>query len=138
MIKAKLKKCAGCDELKHIWKSHGKDKYCKECWYDKEKPKRISPISKKMRETVDIYSKRRTAFLVIHPYCEANLPSCTKKATDVHHKAGRGENHLNISTWLAVCRTCHRWIEENPDAAKELGFSESRLNNFTDESSLSP
>jgi len=41
---------------------------------------------------------------------------------------GRGENHNKISTWLAVCRNCHRWIEENPVEAKELGFSRSRLN----------
>lgn len=76
---------------------------------------------------MDEYSKRRTAFLVIHNQCQAKLVGCTGKATDVHHKAGRGDNHLKISTWLAVCRTCHRWIEENPDAAKELGYSETRL-----------
>jgi hypothetical protein len=128
MIQAKLKKCAGCSQLKHIWKSHGKEKYCKECWYDIEKPKKISPISKKMKVVMDEYSKRRAAYLVIHSYCEAKIPGCTTNATDIHHKAGRGENHLKISTWLAVCRNCHRWIEENPDAAKELGFSESRLN----------
>ncbi len=137
MIQAKLKKCAGCNNLKHIWKSHGKEKYCKECWYDIEKPKKPSPISKKMKVVMDEYSKRRAAYLVIHPHCEAKIPGCTATATDIHHKAGRGENHLKISTWLAVCRNCHRWIEENPDAAKELGFSESRLNNTEDESSLS-
>jgi len=27
-----------------------------------------------------------------------------------------------------VCRSCHRWIEENPNEAKELGYSENRLN----------
>jgi len=117
MIQAKLKLCAGCNQMKHIWKSQGKDKYCKECWYSIEKPKSIAPVSKKMRETIDQYSKIRTAY----------LQGCTGVATDVHHKAGRGENHLKMSTWLPVCRTCHTWIELHPKEAKELGLSETRL-----------
>lgn len=127
MIAAKLKTCAGCNELKHIWKSHKKDKYCKECWYKMEPPKKVAPISTKMKKTMDEYSKKRIAFLALNTKCEANLVGCTKTATDVHHKVGRGENHNNISTWFAVCRSCHKWIEENPVEAKELGFSESRL-----------
>jgi len=81
-----------------------------------------------MYETVDKYSKLRTAFLVVHPNCQAKLIGCTGKATDVHHKVGRGENHLKISTWLAVCRTCHIWITENSKEAIELGFSKTRIN----------
>lgn len=129
MIQAKLKKCAGCSQLKHIWKSHKKDKYCKECWYTIEKPKSISPVSKKRQGEMDEYSKRRLAFLALHTSCQAKLVSCTGKATDVHHKAGRvGDDYLNMNKWLAVCRSCHGWIENNPQEAKELGFSESRLN----------
>lgn len=127
MIQAKLKKCAGCEQLKYIWKSHGKEKYCKDCWYKQEPPKKAAPISKKMRETMDEYTKKRVAFLALNPRCQADLVGCTKTATDVHHKAGRGANHNNINTWFAVCRSCHKWIEENPIEAKELGFSESRL-----------
>lgn len=128
MIQTKLKTCAGCSQPKQIWKSHGKEKYCKDCWYHLEAPKKISPISKKMKVTLDEYGKKRAAFLIVHPICQARLIGCTKDATDVHHKAGRGENHLKISTWLAVCRSCHGWIEVNPTEAKELGFSENRLN----------
>lgn len=129
MIQAKLKKCAGCEQMKYIWKSHKKDKYCKECWYSIEKPKSISPVSAKRRVEMDTYSKLREAFLVVKPKCEANLVGCTGVSTDVHHKAGRvGDNYLKIGTWLAVCRSCHGWIETNPEAAKELGLSESRLN----------
>ena len=129
MIQAKLKMCAGCSQLKHIWKSHKKDKYCKECWYTIEKPKSISPVSKKRREEMDEYSKKRLAFLALHTICQGKLVGCTGKSTDVHHKAGRvGDNYLNMTTWLAVCRSCHTWIEINPVEAKELGFSESRLN----------
>ena len=127
MIQAKLKQCAGCNQMKHIWKANGKDKYCKECWYGIEKPKSIPSISKKMKETVDQYTKIRTAYLVVNPSCKARLVGCTSVATDVHHKAGRGENHLRIATWLPVCRTCHTWIELHPKEAKELGLSETRL-----------
>ncbi len=129
MIQAKLKKCAGCNELKHIWKSHGKEKYCKQCWYDIEKPKSISPVSAKRRVEMDEYSKRRLAFLALHQACQAKLVGCTGPSTDVHHKAGRvGDNYLNMNTWLAVCRDCHTYIETHPEEAKELGLSESRLN----------
>ena len=130
MIKPKLKKCAGCEKEKHIWKSHGKEKYCKECWYSIDKPKSISPVSKKRQVEMDEYSKKRIAFLALKPFCEANLVgTCTRTSTDVHHKQGRvAENFLTIRTWMAVCRNCHTWIENNPKEAKELGFSESRLN----------
>lgn len=128
MIQTKLKICAGCNQPKHIWKSHGKEKYCKECWYSKEPPKKPKPVSTKMKELNDEYSRMRLLYLTANPFCKANLQGCTKVATDVHHKAGRGENHLKMTTWVAVCRSCHRWIEENPKEAKELGLSENRLN----------
>ena len=129
MIKAKLKKCAGCEQMKHIWKSHGKEKYCKECWYSIDKPKSISPVSKKRQGEMDEYSKKRNIFLIANPNCQAKLVACTGSSTDVHHKEGRtGDNYLKISTWLSVCRSCHTWIETNPLEAKELNLSNSRLN----------
>jgi AMMECR1 domain-containing protein len=128
-ITPKLKKCAGCNELKHIWKSHGKDKYCQPCWYSIEKPKSISPVSEKRRGEMDEYSKKRLAFLVIHMNCQAKLVGCTGIATDVHHSKGRtGDNYLNMSTWVALCRSCHSYVETHPEEAKELGLSKSRLN----------
>ena len=121
--------CKGCQSLKHIWKSDKKDKYCKECWYTIDKPKSIAPVSEKRRVAMDEYSKKRLAFLTLHTNCQARMPGCTGLSSDVHHKAGRtGDNYLNMNTWLAVCRSCHTWIEINPVEAKELGFSESRLN----------
>jgi hypothetical protein len=84
-----------------------------------------------MQVTMDEYGKKRKAYLALFSTCQANLVDCTGKSTDVHHMAGRGSNHNKMDTWLAVCRNCHRWIEENPDDAKHLGLSKSRLNEET-------
>jgi len=127
-ITPKLKMCAGCNQLKHIWKSDKKDKYCQPCWYSIDKPKSISPVSTKRRVEMDEYGKKRVAYLAIHSTCQAGLVECTGQATEIHHKAGRvGELYTKVSNFLAVCRNCHRFIEENPEEAKHLGLSESRL-----------
>lgn len=142
-MKAKLKLCAGCQEMKVIWKSHGKEKYCRDCWLRQYPVKSLAkptakpnPISKKMKQTMTVYEKKRTAFLALHRICQASLPGCGVTSTDVHHKAGRGENHNNMDTWLAVCRSCHNWIENNPSKAKTLGFSDSRLNSEDEKETL--
>ena len=125
----KLKICSSCKLEKVIWKSVGKkDKYCKDCWYNIDKPKAIAPQSKKKKEEASTYTKLRDAYLFLKPTCEAKLVGCTGKSTDIHHKKGRvGDNYLAIGTWLAVCRSCHQWIELNPNEAKELNLSENRL-----------
>lgn len=129
-IQVKLKKCAACNQLKHIWKSDKKDKYCKECWYTIEKPKSIKPVSTKMQATLDDYGKKRLAYLIIHSTCQAGLVDCTGQATEIHHKAGKiGELYTKVSNFLAVCRNCHRWITDNSKEAIELNLSNSRLEN---------
>lgn len=129
-MKVKLKICTQCNSEKVIWKSIGKkDKYCKECWYKKEPPKKIAPINKKMKKVLDVYSKRRIAYLALNSLCEARLPGCFIKATEIHHKAGKiGELYTNISNFLAVCRNCHNYIENHSEEAKKLNLSQSRLN----------
>lgn len=60
--------------------------------------------------------------------CEARLEGCSGVAKEIHHRRGRvGKNLLDTGTWLRVCRNCHAWIEAHPEASKELGLSESRL-----------
>lgn len=59
--------------------------------------------------------------------CQAHLSGCATYATDIHHKAGRGEYMLDQSTYMAVCRNCHQWIELHPIEAKQKGFSVERL-----------
>ncbi len=71
----------------------------------------------------------RSEYLNKHPNCEAKRPSiCCFDATEIHHKKGRiGDNLTDSNYFLAVCRNCHNWIEDNPKMAKEFGFSLDRL-----------
>ena len=132
----KKKVCNGCEEEKVIWKNYDGNKYCQYCWnkikYKKDPPKPkkqipIQPRSKKRKFLDTAYSKLRKDFLSNNSMCQASLPGCQNNACDVHHKKGRGKWYLVVSTWLAVCRPCHEWIEHNPIEATELGFRESKL-----------
>tara|TARA_B100000963_G_C22515142_1_gene620273 strand:+ start:441 stop:713 length:273 start_codon:yes stop_codon:yes gene_type:complete len=87
----------------------------------------IKKVSKKMSKINSEYSKLRKEFLQNHPICHAKIYKCSLHATDVHHKKGRGIYHLDVNTWLPVCRSCHMWIEVHPLEASELGFSESKI-----------
>lgn len=100
------------------------------CRKDKPKKprKRLNPISKKQGKRNREYAKERKEFLEDNPACQAQLKTCLGKSTQVHHKRGRvGKNFLDKKTWLACCQWCHDVIELNPELAKELGLSESRL-----------
>ncbi len=134
MIEQKRKLCNNCNTEQFIWKNDKGSRYCKSCWYKAKQPttkplarKRINPKSKKMQVLDLAYSKLRRKFMEENPMCEAALHCCNGGATDVHHKKGRGQYHLVVSTWLSVCRPCHNYIEEHPDEAIELGYSEKRI-----------
>lgn len=137
-MKVKMKACAGCLKPKVIYKAHGTKKFCKMCWGKylrgetkvsvEPKVKPISRVSSKKDKGDYLYSIARISYLNAHPMCEAKVPGCTLKATDIHHKRGRiGSFYLDTTNFLAVCRSCHNTIELNVDMAKEEGFSESRL-----------
>ncbi len=84
-------------------------------------------FSKKMAGNLRIYRTLRRDFLIDNPICGVLASKCTLQSTQIHHKKGRGVNLTNVETFLACCFNCHRWIEEHPKEAKELGYSESRL-----------
>lgn len=70
-----------------------------------------------------VYSDKRKTFMTSNPRCQALLPMCEERATDVHHTAGRtGTNFLDVDTWLSVCRSCHDEIHRRPKMARELGL----------------
>ncbi len=137
-MKAKKKVCSNCLELQVIWKNSGGQRFCKRCWsahsktskpipYPKQKP--LAPRSSKRVKQDAEYSRERKLFLELYPMCQAHIPGlCAQYSTDVHHMKGRsGDLYLDKENWLALCRQCHGWIELNPNKAKELGFSKSRL-----------
>lgn len=92
------------------------------------KKTQINKVSNKKQKLDKEYSLLRKKYLSDNPFCEANLPGCQKYSTDIHHKKGRGEFYLDITTFLSVCRKCHVFIETHPIEAKELNLSINRLN----------
>lgn len=140
-IKIKIGVCPLCDNGKevpllggfcqsHYWqknaeknkvknKSNGKDD-------EKKKPKAIPKVSKKRQIENLKYHVLRTEFLGKKE--NSICPVTGEKTTEVHHKKGRvGNLFLDTNFWLAVSRNGHKMIEENPEWAKENGFSVNRL-----------
>lgn len=135
-MKTKKKICSQCGKEKYIWKNSEGERYCQSCWHSIKystlgKPtsvkKPLAPRSSKRVKLDNEYSQLRKIYLTKHPMCEASLPQCTQNATDIHHKKGRGKYYLVVNTWMAVCRTCHNWIETHPIEATDLGFRESKI-----------
>jgi hypothetical protein len=137
-MQAKPKQCAGCEELKPIWKNHLGKKYCKDCWYRVEVPKTpsskkpLKPVSDK-KDVLDVlYSKLRKEFLnkPENATCFAKLPCCQggfKEELTVHHTKGRGRYYLDTKTWIALCMSCHQWVETHHEEAKEMNLSQHRI-----------
>ena len=96
----------------------------------KLKPMKPIPKVSKKRQIQNLqYSVLRTEFLgkKENQIC----PITGKPTTDIHHKKGRvGELFLDTKYWVALSREGHRFVEENPEWAKEKGYS---LNRLTDE-----
>ena len=88
--------------------------------------KPIPKVSKKRQIKNLQYSVLRTEFLgkKENQIC----PITGKPTTDIHHKKGRvGELFLDTKYWVALSREGHRFVEENPEWAKEKGYSLNRL-----------
>lgn len=134
-MKVKLKICSQCQIPSVIWKNFEGEKYCKSCWSKTTPTKQVVkkqysiPFRAPERTKEEkLYSAKRIIFLAKHPMCQAHLPECQNKSTEVHHKMGReGDLLLNDCYWLSTCRSCHDFIEKNPEFAKLMGFSLNRL-----------
>lgn len=90
----------------------------------KKPPKR--PKAKSKGHAINLaYGKLRKAFMLKHPICRfvsEDGVSCGKKATETHHRRGRGKYMLQVDTWTALCSAHHRLIHENPAMAKKHGW----------------
>lgn len=95
------------------------------------KPKKnysIPKVSEKRKIENLKYSAQRIVFL---GKPENKICPITKQpTTDIHHKKGRiGDLLLDERYWVALSREGHKFVEENPEWAKENGYSLNRLSN---------
>ena len=139
----KLKECSECKEMTYLWKSN--PPCCKNCWLKikasepsksksgtnvhkttKSSAYRIKSVSDKKLSELKEYRALRDGYLATHKVCEH--PECKNLSEDLHHAKGRvGGLLTDVRYFKALCRRCHRWVEENPEQAKALGLSLSRL-----------
>lgn len=89
--------------------------------------KAIKQVSTRQQKLNAAYKILRDRFMKVHPTCQAGLGGCTVKSTECHHIRGRGEYFLNDKYYLALCNSCHRWINDHNEAATAMGFCQSRL-----------
>lgn len=95
---------------------------------------RLKPVSDRRAKENAVYRKVRKEYLAAHPYCEICLAEhrieCLKKAevhgvnraTEIHHRKGRGKYLNDVKFFLAVCRKCHNAVGDNPKWAESRGY----------------
>ena len=91
----------------------------------------IRPVSARRRRA-NVERRRVVAELMLTrgPLCQAQIAAvCINIAVDAHEvlTRARGGSITDPANILLVCRTCHRWIGDNPDAATERGLIRSAL-----------
>jgi hypothetical protein len=134
----------GC--RKEFKKRKTTDKYCSsKCeiddkGYPEKKPPISIPKKSKNKQVADLkYIVVRKEFLgkPENQIC----PVTGQPTVEVHHQSGRRHDQyadewarqnnvcllIDVRFFLAVSREGHDWIEANPNEAKELGYSVSRL-----------
>lgn len=134
LIKAKEGVCVCCKRKRLIYSR----KMCQSCYWSDNKKKNegkqktikefkpIPKISQKRKIENAKYIVLRIEFLGKKE--NSICPVTGEKTTEIHHKKGRvGSLFLNTKFWLGVSRKGHLKIENNPEWAKENGFSENRL-----------
>ena len=133
-IKPKEGVCVCCERKRLIYSR----KMCQSCYWSDNKKKNegkqktikefkpIPKISQKRKIENAKYIVLRIEFLGKKE--NSICPVTGEKTTEIHHKKGRvGSLFLNTKFWLGVSRKGHLKIENNPEWAKENGFSENRL-----------
>lgn len=106
-------------------------------------PKQRKPmkkVSKKRGAALKEYAKRRRRFLKERPWCEAwtaiyfyhkkhgidmpsDAPRTCPPSSEIHHTKKPRNKYLNVeSTWLAVSRWSHDFIENHKSIARQIGL----------------
>lgn len=84
------------------------------------KTKRSIPTRKENKQTRDNdYKRLREAYVIQRPTCE--FDGCRERGQSVHHKAGREGDNL-FRHLMHLCNHHHRWVHDNPAAARERGY----------------
>jgi hypothetical protein len=113
-----------------------KGKGCSECKHrgfiikaKKTKPPKKKHISKGHAINLE-YGKLRKAFMLANPRCqfvsEAGV-RCGEKATECHHRQGRGKFMLAVETWCALCSNHHNLVHSHPAMGKARGYLHSPI-----------
>ena len=89
--------------------------------------KPIAKVSDKRKIENLKYTAQRIIFLGKKE--NKKCPITGKPTTDVHHKKGRVGSLFLERYWVALSREGHKFVEENPEWAKENGYSLNRLSN---------
>ena len=119
MIKQKLKNCSGCNTQQYLF-SQG---LCRSCWA-KQYQKPINKQSDKEKKRLEKYRILRDQYLKEHPVCE--FPGCSSQEVECHHAEGRAGDSL-FGEFRALCRKHHQYVEANPEEARALNLSKTRL-----------
>lgn len=128
MIKRKQKLCIGCNTTQYIFAK----KLCNFCYAKqtkkpiKKQNKPIAKFSKKHLEKLKEYRILRDKFLKENNKCM--YPGCESMDITLHHGAGRcGDLLTDVRFFKSLCWEHHQEIETNPELAKSLNLSHSRL-----------
>lgn len=131
-----LKKCADKD-CNNVFKQYNSlVKYCgPKCQNKNRKPNlQLKSLYKPIKQVSDKRKIENAKYLVLRIEFlgrpeNQKCPITGKPTTDVHHMKGRiGNLLLDTRYWVALSREGHRFVEENPEWAKENGYSLNRLN----------
>lgn len=134
MSNFKLKVCADKDCNNEFKQYNSLNKYCSPSCINKNRKvnlkltpiNKIPQVSKKRKIENAQYSVLRIEFLGKPE--NKKCPITGQPTTDIHHKKGRiGKLFLDTKYWVALSREGHKFVEENPEWAKENGYSQNRL-----------
>ncbi len=138
-----MKVCSGCGKTTKMWKAKTKERgaLCKQCWGAYKSPqsdelpkdrakvifkKTIAPVSEKQAKKLAVYRKVRDEYFKEHPTCE--YPGCSSDKITLHHAKGRiGDLLTDKRYFKSLCIPHHMKIELEPELAKKLELSYSRL-----------
>ena len=82
---------------------------------------RVRARSKRMESKMAQYRKLKDEFLRAFPNCQCG--GCRNASQEIHHARGRvGSLLLDWRYWLALYRSCHRWLGDNPVKARSHGL----------------